>query len=188
MVGYGLLWIFVALSVESSVLPISDVMMEHRMYLAMPGIGAPRGRRLRRSCPRGCRGSHGSAAVGLAAALIALTFARNLVWQSPVTLWLDAAEKSPRKARVQVNYGVALHGAGRLDAAARQYCRAIALDPSLSLAEENLELALDQQGKLEDLTARLAGPRIGKGAAPGSVVLEIDIPGAYCAEIGRDGG
>ena len=186
LVGFGTLWIFVALSVESSVLPISDVMMEHRVYLAMPGVGIVAGVALAWLSARQRRAAR--VAVGLLGVLlVALTFARNLVWQSPVSLWLDAAEKSPAKARVLVNYGVALHGAGRLDAAARQYCRAIALDPSLTLAEENLELALDQQGKLAELTARLAGLRIGKGVAPGSVFLEIDIPGAYCAEVVRGG-
>jgi hypothetical protein len=34
--GFGILWCFAAWSVESSVLPIRDVMVEHRMYLAMP--------------------------------------------------------------------------------------------------------------------------------------------------------
>jgi hypothetical protein len=186
LVGYGLLWIFVALSVESSVLPISDVMMEHRVYLAMPGIGLLVGAAMAELSVRLPRVAR-VAVLGIAAALIALTFARNLVWQSPVSLWLDAAEKSPRKARVLVNYGVALHGAGQLEAAARQYCRAIALDPSLSLAEENLELALEQQGKLDDITAKLAARSAGKNAPAGSVVLEIDIPGDYCPELERAG-
>ncbi len=179
LVGFGILWIFVALSVESSVLPISDVMMEHRVYLAMPGIGLLAGAAVAGLSARLPRAATAATAL-VAVLLVALTFARNLVWQSPVSLWLDAAEKSPRKARVLVNYGVALHGAGQLDAATYQYCRAIALDPSLTLAEENLELALDQQGKLEDITARLTGAKLGKGNPTGSVVLEIDVPGAYC--------
>jgi len=35
--GFAVVWFFVALSVESSLIPIHDAMMEHRMYLAMPG-------------------------------------------------------------------------------------------------------------------------------------------------------
>jgi hypothetical protein len=180
LVGFGILWIFIALSVESSVLPISDVMMEHRVYLAMPGVGILAGAALAWLRARRPRMAMATMAL-LAAVLVPLTFARNLVWQSPVSLWLDAAEKSPGKARVLVNYGVALHGAGRLDAAARQYCRAIALDPSLTLAEENLELALDQQGKLADIAAQYKGLYVDKDS-PG-VFVEVDIPGKYCPEI-----
>ena len=184
-IGFGILWIFVALSVESSVLPISDVIMEHRMYLAMPGVGIAAGAAFAWLAERSP--ALAGASVGLlAVALVGLTFARNLVWQSPVSLWLDAAEKSPGKGRVLVNYGVALHGAGQLDAAARQYCRAIALDPELTLAHDNLELALDQMGKLEQLTAKAvpvpAPP--GNGLPPGAVILELDIPGTYCPEVG----
>lgn len=187
LVGFGILWIFVALSVESSVLPITDLMVEHRVYLAMPGVGLIAGAALARLRAR--RPRTAMAAVGvLAALLVALTFARNLVWQSPVSLWLDAVEQAPGKGRALVNYGVALHGAGRLDAAMRQYCRALAIDPDLSLAQENLELALDQQGRLEELTARLARWRPPRGKDPGGVLLQIDIPGAYCAGIDLGGG
>ncbi len=38
LLGLGVLWVFAALAVESSLLPIPDVMMEHRMDLAMPGV------------------------------------------------------------------------------------------------------------------------------------------------------
>ena len=64
VVGFGVLWVFVALSVESSLLPIRDPMVEHRMYLPMAGVAlaggyvfavasvAPAGRGARR-CNRG---------------------------------------------------------------------------------------------------------------------------------------
>jgi hypothetical protein len=175
LAGYGLLWIFVALSVESSVLPISDAMMEHRVYLAMPGVGM-----LAASAFTGTYARRPRAAVAAAllvgSLLVGLTFARNLVWQSPVALWLDAAEKAPRKARVLVNYGVALHGAGHLEAASRQYCQALRLDPNLDLAGENLELALDRMGLLDDLVGR-AVARKGE-----TVVVEVDLIGGYCDE------
>ena len=161
LVGFGVLWFFVALGVESSVLPISDAMMEHRVYLAMPGLGLVVGAAVARLATRAPRLAL-AAAVLLGVSLVALTFARNLVWQSPVSLWLDAADKSPRKARVLVNLGVAWHGAGQLDAAARQYCRALALDPTLTLAGENLELILEERG------------------IPASISIET-----YCAELSR---
>ena len=180
LVGFAILWIFVALSVESSVLPISDVMMEHRVYLAMPGVGLLVGAALAWLAARQPRTARAATLV-LAVVLVALTFARNLVWQSPVSLWLDAAEKSPGKARVLVNYGVALHGVGQFAAAARQYCRAIALDPSLSLAEDNLELALSELGMMDDIAAQYKGLYVNQDN-PG-VFVEVDIPGTYCPKL-----
>lgn len=179
LAGYGLLWIFVALSVESSVLPIADAMMEHRLYLAMPGFGmlvAAPFAALAERAPRAAV----VAALLFGGALVGLTFARNLVWQSPIGLWLDAAEKAPGKGRVLVNYGVALHGAGRLEEAAEQYCRALRLDPELTLASENLELALDQLGLLEEIPARAVHRPVGDDVAPGTVIVEADLIGGYC--------
>jgi Flp pilus assembly protein TadD len=64
-----------------------------------------------------------------------------------VTLWLDAAEKSPGKARAHLNAGAAYHRAERLDEAVAHYCRALAIVPGDPLARANLELALLMQGK-----------------------------------------
>lgn len=177
LVAFGLLWIFVALSVESSLLPISDAMMEHRVYLAMPGAAILAGVGIAWLHTRRPRLAT-ALVVALAVALVGLTAARNLVWQSPVSLWLDAAEKSPRKARVLMNYGVALHSVGAFDAAARLYCRALVLDPTRTLAADNLELALGELGKLDDIPATAAGPHVGRDG--GDVVVEIDIPRTFC--------
>ena len=38
MIAFGIIWFFVTLSVESSVIPISDVIFEHRLYLAIVGV------------------------------------------------------------------------------------------------------------------------------------------------------
>jgi hypothetical protein len=38
MASFGILWFFITLSVESSIIPIRDVIFEHRLYL--PSVGA----------------------------------------------------------------------------------------------------------------------------------------------------
>ena len=38
LTSFGIFWMFICLSVESSVIPITDVMFEHRMYLPLFGI------------------------------------------------------------------------------------------------------------------------------------------------------
>ena len=92
LIGFGLLWIFVALSVESSFFPIRDVMNEHRVYLAMPGAALVLAFllvQLQRMWP--------PLAVGIGAAVVVvltgLTIARNEKWQSAQALWQDALTK-----------------------------------------------------------------------------------------------
>lgn len=142
--GFGILWLFIALSVESSVLPIRDVMVEHRMYLAMPGVALLAGWTFA-SALRRRRSVALAAAASCVLLLVSLTFARNEVWRTPLGLWRDALAKSPNKARVHANVGTALYDLGRLDEAIAEYCQALALDPTHLRAQSNLETALDEQ-------------------------------------------
>ncbi len=122
--GLGALWFFLLLSVTSSVLPLADVMFEHRVYLASWGIfvgpaawlaalAAERGPRARVVAT--------GALVALWAALAAATHARNAVWETKEAFAREALEKSPGKARVYVTMGHALREKGRHAEAIRSY-------------------------------------------------------------------
>ncbi len=174
LLAFGILWVFVTLSVESSVIPIDDPMMEHRMYLPMAGLAVAIASLFAAAVARAPRTALlGGTAV--AAALIALTFARNVVWLSPRTLWLDATEKSPNKARPHVNLGAAYHKDDQLDAAVAQYCRALALDPNASVAHDNLELALTELGTYDHVE-----PEVVERRPNGSVVLALPDAVSFC--------
>lgn len=143
LVGFGILWFFTALSVESSVFPIRDVMNEHRMYLAMPGVALVLGCAfvwLERRWPALALGG-GSAILVL---LTVLTVARNEVWRSQLALWQDAAAKSPHKARPHVNLGTALHLQGEIKEAIEHYCKALEIEPDNRRAESNINVALER--------------------------------------------
>ncbi|MFH1279733.1 MAG: tetratricopeptide repeat protein [Candidatus Eisenbacteria bacterium] len=127
LAAFGILWFFLALSVESSLLPIRDVMFEHRTYLPSVGFFSalaallpdPRGR------PR-------LAAGALAAVLVllsALTFERNRVWRSEISLWSDAVRKAPAKARPWANLGYARLEGGEREGAAAALEEAVRLGP-----------------------------------------------------------
>jgi hypothetical protein len=165
VVGFSVVWVFLALSVESSFFPISDVMVEHRMYLAMPGVALVTGATFAWAVRQWQRPALllGAAAMML---LATLTFSRNEVWRTPLSLWLDALVKSPGKARVYVNVGTALHFEERLDEAITYYCKALAIDPQNKRAQVNLNRALEE--------------RVARGAATGDVLLEA-------LEVGDDG-
>ena len=84
------------LAPTSSVVPIFDVSAERRMYLPFLGLVLVCLEFLRR-----LKVSQAAAAAGVAilAVCCVLTYQRSQVWASPVALWQDASDKSPRKWR-----------------------------------------------------------------------------------------
>lgn len=186
LVAFGILWFFVTMSVESSFLPIIDVMMEHRLYLAMPGIALVAATGFVWLFERQ-RQVAAAVAVALLLLLPSLTFARNRVWGSAMSLWTDALSKSPNKARVHVNVGVANHAEGNLDEAIRHYCRALELAPNINVARDNIEIALDQQGKLDGiLEGLLENARPVRNGPEGGVIFEYDVAAYACPHL-KDG-
>jgi hypothetical protein len=180
LVGFGIVWVFLALSVESSFLPIQDVMVEHRMYLAMPGVAMVAGAIFAQAL-RSWRTSALLGAATVATLLCVLTFMRNELWREPISLWQDAAAKSPKKARVYANVGTALHHAGRLDEAIQYYCLALALDPKSRTAEANAYKAVGE--KMREEVAN--DPTLLEGLPIGSDgTVEMDIPDP-CAPAAR---
>lgn len=156
VIGLGVLWFFVTLAVESSVIPILDVIVEHRMYL--PSVGVSLAIVAGAAFLRMRLAERGSAAAKLVmplmiAAVVGLSLAahlRNGVWQSEETLWADVVKKSPAKARPHNNLGVVYYKQGRLAEAVAHYRTAIDLNPDYRDPRYNLGLARQQQGRLDD--------------------------------------
>ncbi|WP_162604918.1 tetratricopeptide repeat protein [Geomonas terrae] len=149
LAGFGIFWFFITLSVESSVIPIRDVIFEHRVYLPSVGIfcaaAALLAPLLARLAPRAA-----AAAVGVVVLVLAVTtWQRNLVWGSAVTLWQDCAGKAPGKARPHNNLAIALLAAGRNDEAAAELKTALKLDPGNVEALRNLGAAYEKTGGVE---------------------------------------
>jgi hypothetical protein len=67
----------------------------------------------------------------------------------PIERTAKVAEVLPQDAQAQLNYGKALHQAGRVDEAIGRYEFAIKQDPSLALAEFYLGLAWSELGDLD---------------------------------------
>lgn len=144
LVSFGIFWFFITLSVESSVIPIVDVIFEHRVYLPSVGfciavVGALFlfARKL-----EACRkGAERVLVAGLSVAVVALcvlAYARNGVWGSEVSLWEDTVKKSPAKARSYNGLGLAYENAGRNDEAIRSYAKAVVIRPEYPVAYNNL--------------------------------------------------
>jgi hypothetical protein len=172
LIGFGMVWFFLALSVESTFLPIKDAMVEHRMYLAMPGVALVLGAAFAWSLQRQ---RTPTLVIGTAVLIVlcGLTIQRNELWRTPVLLWKDALAKSPNKARVYANVGTALHNDGRLDEAINYYCNALALDPKSRQAEANAyaALATKMEEELRNDPSRAAELPVGPGGT-----VEVTVP------------
>jgi tetratricopeptide (TPR) repeat protein len=173
-------WLFfLGMLSTTTLVPLRDPFVEHRLYLPTLGIVfAVTGLLLlaiRRLAPSRGWAVAGVAAVSLAAGLGTATYYRNDVWRSAINLWKDASEKSPDKPRIWVNYGTALHFAGRYDEAVRAYDRAVGLgfDPTvpMELVVRNTALALVRLRRYDEARLRLERYLQGAPRDAGTIVI-----------------
>lgn len=154
LVAFAIIWFYVALSVESTFIPLPMLIVEHRMYL--PGLGAV--------TALVCGGfylfsqmqSHWAKRV-LALAFFVLplmlslkTYDRNMVWKDELSLWSDVVSKSPDNCRAQLNLGLAYSTRGEVQKAIHHYRAALALEPGLPGAYNNLGKLYMAKGLIED--------------------------------------
>lgn len=152
LAGLGLLWFFLTLSVESSIIPIADLMYEHRVYLPLVGLIMALGPWMVHW--GGSKRAQALVALVIAAYAVAC-FVRVGVWGSEIRLWSDAAAKSPNKARVLNNLAGSYHDLGRYPEAALHYRTAVKLDPKLLIAYTNLAFSLIAQEKWKEAAEAL---------------------------------
>ncbi len=172
LAALGIAWFFLALSVESSLIPIVDLMYEHRVYLPFAGLSISSATLLalgiRRIFPGRAAALTAAAGLLLAAVLGGVTWRRNQAWSSELALWTDAVEKAPRKARPRHNLGVVLSAQGRSVEAMALLQEAVRLDPDYAPGHESLGVALSAAGRASDAEAhfRKAISLDPKAAAP----------------------
>jgi tetratricopeptide (TPR) repeat protein len=139
----GWLGCLIALLPESSVFPIRDVMVEHRMYLPLAGLAMIVADQL--ADLRGA--SRWAVPAALVVVLTGVTVARNRVWRDEVALWSDVLAKAPASVRGYDNRGLAFEAAGRTVEAEADYRHAIALDSTDVYSLVNLGRLAGQQGR-----------------------------------------
>lgn len=139
---FGLGWFLLLLAPTSSVVPLVDLMEEHRAYLAswgpMLAVAAGAERLLARVAPARPRLAAAGGVAVLWLALAVALHARNAVWESKRALWTDVAGKFPREVRAHLNLGHALANEGDLEAAVVSYWRALALPPDATATRSEI--------------------------------------------------
>ncbi len=115
--SFGILWFYLTLAVESSIVPLNDLVYEHRLYLPMAGVTMAAAALGLRFCEvirsRAGRRALNAGAAAVVLVFVALTYSRNAVYGDLVGFWEDAARKSPEKLRVLNNLGMAYGMAGK---------------------------------------------------------------------------
>lgn len=148
-------WFFATLAPSSSVMPISDLIFEHRMYLPLASLmvlavcGGWTLMQRRAHDPRRRRAIGVSLVIVVAGLFGAMTIARNADYRSEVSIWQDTARKRPRSARAHNNLGSALAAEGRLAEAMAHYREALHAEPEYADAYYNLGIAYFRQGQVE---------------------------------------
>ncbi len=152
--SFGIIWFFITLSVESSVIPLGELVAEYRIYLPSVGMIAAvvslavlvlrKSPKLRSLRPGILYGVLGAAVMSLTIA----THLRNTVWASEISLWEDAAKKSPAKIRPHQNLAMYYSQQGRLTEAREELQKAIRIQPRNYQLHNNLGIVYRKEGNL----------------------------------------
>jgi len=131
IIAFGIFWFFLTLSVESSIIPISqNVIFEHRTYLPSFGFFLAmtgtffyffKGKYLKFAM---------IIILMIAAINTVLTYQRNKIWLNEYTLWSDCLKKSPNKARVHSSLGNTYQKLGQFQRSIEEYNEAIRITPN----------------------------------------------------------
>ena len=144
LLSFAVLWFFLHLLVESSILPLALV-FEHRLYLPMFGFAlltADLIWRLSRGRPVPLIAIGTAVVVALGCA----TFLRNAVWGDAIVFWSDVVAKSPLDDRAHYNLALAYQSAGSLEDTERQYEKVLRLNPSYAGAVNGLGMIYEGRG------------------------------------------
>ncbi len=174
---------FLLLAPSSSFVPVAtQTIAEHRMYLPLAAIILLLGTLLWRwPALRRSRSLLAGLAAGAAILLGLLTWQRNRVYATELSLWQDTVEKRPGNPRARNNLGLALMAAGRADEAMDQLRRALELQPDYAFVHFNLGTLLLEQGRFDQAAAHLGSALAGN---PGLVSARINM-GRALTGLGR---
>jgi len=168
-VAFAGVWFFLILGITSSIVPYSDLVFEHRMYLPLASIVAlivlgayalgTSVLQQRSAVIEGRPGLPRRIALSLITLVVVLlgfvTARRNVDYRSAIVMWSDVVTKRPDNARAHNNLGILFAERGALDTAAGEYSEALRIEPDFFEAHSNLGLALALEGRIEEGKAQV---------------------------------
>ena len=155
--GFGILWFFITLSVESSIIPLWMLICEYRMYLPSVGIiiCVVTGvflmiERIKDASDSSSAVSHYLPVFLFVMSILAIgglsvaTHLRNEVWGDRIRLWEDTVKKSPGIEIAHTMLGNAYQERNMLDKAEEEFLTASRLRPNYDMAHNNLGLVYEK--------------------------------------------
>jgi Flp pilus assembly protein TadD len=142
VIGFGLLWFVLAL-LPTSLLPLAEVMNDHRAFFPYVGLiialAGVAGLKKKWSVAEGV--AAGCAVAGIFCVSGYATYQRNKTWKDEESLWLDVSIKSPLNGRGLMNYGNTQMAKGDYKTALDYFHRAQKLTPYYPTLLINLAVA-----------------------------------------------
>ena len=155
LISFGIMWFFITISIESSFIPLADLIFEHRTYLPSVGffmiltVGIYQLVWLKNK----------KIALGLIFLIIGTnsfaTYQRNKVWKNEGTLWNDVIAKSPDKARPYLCRGNYYKNLKRNKEALSDFTKSISLNPAYIEPYNNKGTTLYNEGLLTEALSYL---------------------------------
>ena len=143
-ISFGLWWFLLSLA-PTAVTPLAEIANDHRMFFPFVGLSLAvtwgAWLLIHRLSPTV------AARVTVTVLIVVLTGeivgvrARNEVWRTDESLWLDVTRKSPTNGRGLMNYGVARMANADFTTAIDHFERAVKFSPNYSLLYVNLGVA-----------------------------------------------
>jgi tetratricopeptide (TPR) repeat protein len=152
--SFAIFWFYLTLSIESSIIPIRDVIYEHRLYMAVFGFGFALSY-LAFYFLEKTNAKYPVVALSLLSVIyIGASLNRNSVWKDPYSLWTDSVKKSPKRERAWYWLATYYSSKKQPEDAMQCYNTSIKCNPGFPLAyngRANLKKETgDNQGAIKD--------------------------------------
>lgn len=133
LIALGIFWFFITIAIEAGIIPLNMIMHEYRVYLPSAAVfiafstvffllfNKTRDRKTR----------YGLTALlfVIALTLSAVTYTRNMKWQTQTSLWEDNVKKAPNSAAAHFNLGNSYLYVDLPDKAVEHFETALRLNP-----------------------------------------------------------
>ena len=155
LISFGIMWFFITISIESSFIPLADLIFEHRTYLPSVGFFMI----LTVGIYQLVWQKNKKIALGLIFLIIGTnsfaTYQRNKIWKNEGTLWNDVIAKSPDKARPYLCRGNYYKNLKRNKEALSDFTKSISLNPAYIEPYNNKGTTLYNEGLLTEALSYL---------------------------------
>ena len=157
-IAFGIAWFYIALAPTSSLIPLAEVLNDHRMFFPFVGLMLLivysvglliiKNEKIIRANKQFQMGIYAA----IALVLLAHTYGtrqRTQVWDTGYSLWYNVTIQSPNNARGLMNYGLLLMSDSKYDQAMEYYNKALVLGPKYPYLHTNMAICYNAMGDVK---------------------------------------